>query len=347
MLPTSSKFLLLLLIGMLLILPLMGGLQRQSPPVAPQPHRLISSLSLNSTNKVRVVEDSIRFHKDFCKWPAQYLEPAEEAKARQTHVRSMGIQFDMVVHATGDIVSDLLLRTGTWEDEETMKLLNAVESYMHKRGISDRKSVTILDIGAEVGWYTMSFASKGFRVVAFEPMHANWYMLSKSMCINQSHDIILINAALGPAETECTLYAEEINKGNAHLYCGGQRPPSPSYVRLATVSVLKLDDFADFMGNLVAIKMDIEGSEHNAVKGGRKVFLDRHVPFILTEYGPHMIREKGGDPIAYLTELQDAGYRFSMDNFGTPYVSIDQILAERTRGNNFNLFLTHSSVDLY
>ncbi len=347
MLPTSSKSLLPLLIGMLLILPLMGGPQHQPPPVIPQPHRLNSSSSRNSTNRVGVVVDSIRLHKDFCKRPDQYREPAEEARARQTHVRSMGIQFDMVVHAAGDIVSDWLLRTGAWENGETLNLLNAVEMYMHKRGISDRKSVTILDIGAEVGWYTMSFANKGFRVVAFEPMHANWYMLSKSMCINPGHDIILINAALGPADDECTLYIENSNKGNAHLFCGGHRPPSPSYVYVATVNVFKLDDFADFMGNLVAIKMDIEGSEYNAVKGGRKVFIDRHVPFILTEYAPQMIREKGGDPVAYLTELQNAGYRFSRTNFGMAYVSIDQIVAEANRNNNINLFITHSSVDLY
>ena len=46
------------------------------------------------------------------------------------------------------------------------------------------ENATLLDIGANLGYYTLLFASKGHRVVAVEPMTRNRKALEGSICLN-------------------------------------------------------------------------------------------------------------------------------------------------------------------
>lgn len=47
-----------------------------------------------------------------------------------------------------------------------------------------RNDVYFVDIGANVGSFTLGVAAYGFSVLAVEPMHANALALRHSMCIN-------------------------------------------------------------------------------------------------------------------------------------------------------------------
>ena len=42
--------------------------------------------------------------------------------------------------------------------------------------------LTLLDIGANVGWFTLALASRGYHVIAFEPFCENRKALKHSIC---------------------------------------------------------------------------------------------------------------------------------------------------------------------
>ena len=87
--------------------------------------------------------------------------------------------------------------------------------------------------------------------------------------------------------------------------------------------------------------MDIEGFEYRALQGGRKVFLDMHVPFIVTEFSMNMMAEHGSDGKKYLEEFLNAGYKVSLTGFGNNYVSIEDILTRNKVDGVINVFLTY------
>ncbi len=290
----------------------------------------------------RVFAAAIHKQKEFCVSSDVSRNLKFEPMIQLAHANFMGTKFDMLVHARNDTVSDCIHTFGGWEAKETICFYNAITRYMAKKNIKDPASLTVLDIGAQVGWYALGLASKGFRVIAFEPLALNVYMMRKSFCMNPNMPMILVDKALGLNEERCYLYGESHNIGDPALFCG--RPsPNPNFVKLEPVDSYRLDDFADMMGNLVAVKLDIEGSEHNVMKSGRRVLIDMHVPIILTEFGADMIREKNGDPRMYLEEYEKAGYKMGVEDFAAPFLTIDEVLNIMKTTSIINLFLIHES----
>jgi hypothetical protein len=160
-------------------------------------------------------------------------------------------------------------------------------------------------------------------------------------------DITNINKGLGHKEAVCHLYSQTKNEGDPKVFCKGDRAYS-GYINRGALELLRLNDFVDYFKNLAVIKMDIEGSEYLALKAGRKVFLDMHVPYIVTEFAPSMLAVIGTDPVAFVQEFVDAGYKPTKNDFkSSKAVTMDEIrkLSDNKRSGyvkvNFDLYFTH------
>ncbi len=281
---------------------------------------------------------AIQMQNAFCSSPK---DPKLEQRVKMVKARFEGSELHMYIHSSSDIVSNFISQSGEWEHSETKEFYEAIKRYMEKRGIKDPGSLAVLDIGAQVGWYAVGLARKGFRVVAFEPMDVNLYTLRKTMCANPDLNITLVDRALGAENAQCFLYSDPANLGDPGMYCG-RVGTDPRYIKVGTVDVFRLDDFAGVLKDVVAIKMDIEGYEHNVMRGGRKVMLDMHIPLIMSEFSIEMMKDKGGDPTEYLREFVRAGYKMSAEGFGKSFLTIDQVL-NVTSKRIISLYLTHES----
>ncbi len=303
----------------------------------------VASTTAQSTVGQRVFAESLQRQTDFCLNPAAHANAKFEEKTEMTHGQFPSASFDIYVYRSGDIVSKYIKRDAVWEGTDMRALWRGVTEHMKRVNRQDPKQWTFLDIGAQVGFYGLGFAKSGFRVIAFEPMPSNVYMVRKSICKNTGMNILLVDSALGEKEDTCYLRTPGDNLGDPSLFCGQDVPAGWEASDTTAVHVNKLDDFADMLENVIGIKMDIEGFEHNVMKGGRRVLLDMHVPIIMTEFSQTMQRQKHGDPLVYLQEFERAGYRFSMADFGRALLSIDQIMQMTTRGEIINLYLMHNS----
>jgi FkbM family methyltransferase len=137
------------------------------------------------------------------------------------------------------------------------------------------KDCTVLDIGANIGLYSLWFAKRvvpGGRVYAFEPGPTARAMLEANMALNMVTNVEIVPAAccLHSGPTEFYLAQNHHCSSRDADSAGGGR----SFEKI-TVEGVSLDDFRDSLPkreHLSLIKMDIEGGGVDAIPGGRVVF---------------------------------------------------------------------------
>ena len=76
---------------------------------------------------------------------------------------------------------------------------------------------------------------------------------------------------------------------------------------LTKVRAVSVDEMTSEFGVPTHIKIDVEGHEAAALRGGRETFT-RHKPTLFLELHNQMVAADGGDPNAALNELQRLGY---------------------------------------
>ena len=128
----------------------------------------------------------------------------------------------MVVHAGKfvDVVSATIRRHGKWEGFESADQLTGALPQ------SGQKPRTAIDIGANIGFYSILFAAAGYDVIAIEPMALNRAALNATLCLNhgfQQRVQVAPFALISPKQLgmECHVRAREPNIGNGVMICNG------------------------------------------------------------------------------------------------------------------------------
>ncbi len=152
-----------------------------------------------------------------------------------------------------------------------------------------------LDVGANVGTYTVFAASLGASVIAFEPAHDTAALLRENMALNGYHDVEVVEAAVGAAEgaVHFTAGLDSVNRVDAH---GG-----------TSVSMVTLDSV---MGDrtVAGMKVDVEGFEIDVLRGATRALADRRIALMQLEWNDTSWEAVGTDraPVAEL--LDSFGY---------------------------------------
>jgi len=318
-------------------------------------HYLPSALVSNNTRPENVspevwklVSDSLAYHDYYCSHLDDQYDEEINKLLKKVTVKVVGLTFDMDIYKDNDIVSRSIHNTGSWEIEEIVQILYGLDKYKSDKRIANPADVMFLDIGGQIGWHTVTVGLKGYKVFTFEPMKLNQYIIRHNICKNRLMNITYINKGLDKELKVCHLYSETFNKGNGELFCDDyERPVNKLYQ--GAIELMKLDEFAYYFKNLAVIKIDIEGSEYNVMKGGRSVMLNMRVPYILTEWSPYMTRHRNADPIAYIQEFFDAGYKVDIKGFdGANIVDMDFIRDKADESKpkyekvNMNLYFIYS-----
>jgi len=235
-----------------------------------------------------------------------------------------GFAFSMFCYGRQDLVSSGIFQAGSWEEETSKNMLATMQQACLQLNIPLDKAI-FLDIGANIGWYTLLFAAAGHSVIAFEPMHANEQLLRRSLCSNAGfqekvtyYNIMLSNAP----HKNCTLFSDIDNLGDGTVTCDQHFLPPENYTVQDTGFQMTTVDtaLADLSNPIVMVKMDVEGHEGHVFKGAERTIIEAHVPYLIFEFGYAWIERSGGYPQAFLARLVGAGYQFSFESFqGTTF----------------------------
>lgn len=226
------------------------------------------------------------------------------------------IPFQMVLYkATStqhDLVSEYIQKHGVWDQKHTHMLMDKMQKLSKS---------TFLDVGANIGWFTLVAAMKGHSVIAVEPFAENLSLLKASLCMNNVHHKVTIYPyGLHKDVMSCDLYQKAShNKGDTHTVChaADAQMLGVDYAKLGTMHTQRLDTLLSHqpLTKSVVVKIDTEGSEYNAFLGGQRFFTGEHAPtMILSEYRPQLLNGfQSGDALRYIALVQKWGYQVKTD----------------------------------
>jgi len=156
----------------------------------------------------------------------------------------------------------------------------------------DKKSI-VVDIGAHIGTFAVPIAAEVEKVIAFEPSHEAYALLSRNASQNEA-SLQLINKALGREEGSGTLLVRNASNAGANtLITGGDIP------------VTMLDEEVE-RANF--IKIDVEGMELEVLRGGTRL-IERARPVVVFEVNLSQLRAHNTSPRALEQFFTERGYR--------------------------------------
>jgi FkbM family methyltransferase len=175
-----------------------------------------------------------------------------------------------------------------------------------------RPGMTVLDIGAHHGYYTLLASRKvgprGF-VLAIEPSPRERKRLRLHLRINRCKNVHVESRALGEAAGSAEFY---LIRGT-ETGCNSLRAPNvPQDTERVSVSVECLDgvlqdhriECVDF------IKLDVEGAELSVLRGARQLLSNKPRPVILAEVQDIRTRPWGYRALEVVRYLSSADYRW-------------------------------------
>jgi len=171
-----------------------------------------------------------------------------------------------------------------------------------------QKNYIVLDIGANIGYYTLLFAKlvgDNGKVFAFEPEPNNFALLKKNTEINGYRNVALIQKAISNRTGKTKLYVNERNAGGHTIY------NSYNSCQMVDVDVTKLDDYLDTSITTVNFaKIDVEGSEFGVIEGMKNLLQKTKDFIIMSEFNPSFIKKYGKEPEDYVEILLQHGFKF-------------------------------------
>ena len=313
-------------------------------------HKVISDTSKNSNQQNIKIDDiikqSIKEQKDFCDSPDKYLITEYENMIKLTDFSFKGISYQMYVYSQYDnYMSKEIMTTGKYEPEVMSNFFEVLDYYKRSKSIFNNKDIYMLDIGGNIGAYPSFLGKIGYSIISFEASPRNYYVLKKNYChINKNaNNIVIINRAISNEEKICNYYTQLEGIGNGMLLCDEEKEnlmvDGYHWKKKFEVRVMKLSDFIPYISdkNLALVKLDIEGSEGQAIKNGIELVNKYHIPYIFSEFSPGMLKKHGTEPKEFLESFTNNGYKISLKGFlNESYISLDEAIT-----NNRNLYFIY------
>lgn len=154
-----------------------------------------------------------------------------------------------------------------------------------------------LDIGANIGTYTIMLAGKGLRCFAFEPIYANHKALNINILLNSfENTATAFNFGLGSNDSSADFAFDPLNTGASHIASVPADTPEAEKRSIhTTIQLKKLDDVMTMLNlsdtDRILVKIDVEGMEIDVIKGAVK-FLQRFDKLMLVMESVHSGEEK-------------------------------------------------------
>lgn len=257
---------------------------------------------------------------------------------------------------SGDIVSNNIANNKEWESGEISWLLDKLDAFATDRSLP-RSEVFVLDIGANIGTWSVAIAAAGYQVLAFEAMDVNQKALHYSFCSNAvgavphlKQNLVLFDTGLGKDTAECNIFSDPGNVLDGVVSCTQEDPPFSYLKWRQRLDIARLDDICDHqMGQLAgkvgAVKMDTEGMEPWVLEGAQKFFKRVKPKYLVTELNESAMKASTNyTAMQFINQILSLGYEMRMGSFDQPVWTREMIEAEfgeETNSHLLNIYMTH------
>jgi FkbM family methyltransferase len=142
---------------------------------------------------------------------------------------------------------------------------------------------TFVDVGANVGGYSVRACKMGVKVIAVEPDPDNYSILKLNLKLNHCTNACTLNLAAGSREEVRELYEDDESAPAGYtLERGGGAKKVKCYVEVKPLDVAILPLLRDERVNL--LKVDVEGFEVEVIKGALELL--KRTNYVIVEVIP-------------------------------------------------------------
>ena len=241
-----------------------------------------------------------------------------------SQVPELPVPFHIYVHSPENcrFISKNLVETGRWEDLISKRLMHIMAT---------RPNGLFVDVGANIGWFTLLIAAMGRKVIAIEPMRYNLELLEASVTESELAEHVTIHkTAVGEHTSDtkqdmCVLPAfsgdPTANAGNGQLHAltAENTGLCTDVVETSTLDMLLGDHIEQ---QIVAIKLDIEGFETLALRGASELLQSNPPCHIIVEYWREYVEWTNVGQYEMFELLWKHGYKsFSLGTTETEFMS--------------------------
>lgn len=157
-----------------------------------------------------------------------------------------------------------------------------------KSRLTDTEDGVFVDVGANVGAYTLSFAESFAHIFAFEPGLNTYNILCGNIAINNlSNKTTLINAGLLDESKDVVMHEYDTLGSLTHLSdeetdtLNEQLKIKGFYDYSKKITTKTLDSYN--IQNIKLIKIDVEGNELKVLKGATNTLKQSNYPMLIIE----------------------------------------------------------------
>ncbi|KAK3576467.1 hypothetical protein CHS0354_028515 [Potamilus streckersoni] len=170
-------------------------------------------------------------------------------------------------------VSGSLLQTGIWDLKQTQLI---------QRALNEFPEATFIDVGANIGYFSLLARAMGRTVIAIEPTDANFLRLQEGVVRNKfSDNILMLKYAISDERTTVVMGEDEHNQGGIAV---AREISGPANISMS-VEAITLDDLVNLiLTKEIIIKMDIEGYECKALYSSMELLEKFKVRYIFMEW---------------------------------------------------------------
>jgi FkbM family methyltransferase len=173
----------------------------------------------------------------------------------------------------------------------------------------------VIDIGANVGYYTMLFSdlvgNRG-EVHAFEPVPSTYIVLAENIHRFPVYKNVYLNrVALGDKHQRTRMLLPRGDHGQASLvrHSDGSWKDADNEIASIEIEMMQLDQYADHLGRIDFVKCDVEGAELLVLRGAQST-LQRCRPKLFIEIDDRWVRSFGWTTTDVLRYLRQIGYSY-------------------------------------
>jgi FkbM family methyltransferase len=197
---------------------------------------------------------------------------------------------------------------------------------------------TIFDIGANIGWYSMSFAKKkpSSIIHAFEPLPETFSSLISNININHISNVVCNNFGFSSEAKTLTFYTSAYTSvSNSAINI-----TDDIFAKEIKCEVITMDSYVSKNNiNVDIIKCDVEGAELSVFLGGEKT-ISKNLPIVFTEMLRKWAAKFGYHPNDIIAFFSKLGYKcfHTNENHG---LTLSPIASVNNSTVNTNFFFLH------
>lgn len=208
-----------------------------------------------------------------------------------------GKRFTFLCYGRNDSISRSLIKYKQWE----IQLMEIAEKYLTPESV-------ILDIGANIGTWTVGLAMYNRKIYSFEPLYQSFLALCGNVFINKiENNVTVFNCAVTDnMENQLTMVVHDNNNlGGSFVKLADENDKK---IKSITIDSLQLD-------KVNFIKLDVEGHEINVLKGGEQTIKKNRPVIIFESWGNQDLKEQREKLITYLYELNYNVYHINSADY--------------------------------